>query len=44
MNVTMCFCRNIFMSLFVTRLSSVYRGMCMIDYRVGCMSMYTECT
>ena len=36
----MCFCRNIFIPLFVTRLSSMYRGMCMVDYRVGYMSMY----
>ena len=38
--VTICFSRNIFELLFVTRLSSVYRGICMVDYRVGCMSMY----
>jgi hypothetical protein len=37
---TMCFTRNIFRLLFVTRESSVYRGMCGIDYRVGWMSMY----
>ena len=38
--VTICFSRNIFELLFVTRLSSVYRGMCMVDYRVGYISMY----
>ena len=38
--VTVCFSRNIFELLFVTRLSSMSRGMCMVDYRVGCMSMY----
>ena len=38
--VTICFSRNIFELLFVTRLSSMYRGMCMVDYRVGFVSMY----
>ena len=38
--VTVCFSCNIFMSLFVTRLSSMYKGMCMVDYKVGYMSMY----
>ena len=43
-SVTVCFSRNIFELIFVTRLSSMSRGMCMVDYRVGCMSMYTGCT
>ena len=39
-SVTVCFSRNIFIPLFVTRPPSMYRGMCMVDYRVGYMSMY----
>jgi hypothetical protein len=39
-----CFSRNIFTLLFVTRLSSMSRGMCMVVYRVGFICMYTGST
>jgi hypothetical protein len=41
---TVCFSRNIFTLLFVTVMTSVSRGMCMVVYRVGFICMYTRFT